>query len=116
MARIEPEDVEEVTDIDLEPTDVQAFVDDAHRIVQRRCAPYVSEDLHEDLATTEVYLAAHLLTSKSPQIQSTSAGVGVNVSYVTRDEDFWHKAILADPSGRLARPDGWSVMSTHQES
>lgn len=117
MARIEPEDIEEVTDVDLPSTDVQAFIDDAHRIVQRRCAGHASENAQKDLAMVEVYLGLHLLTSKSPQIQSTSAE-GVNVSYAVdgSGSDYWHKAILADPTGRLARPDGWAVYSTHTEA
>jgi len=111
MARIEPEDIEEVVDVDLEPTDVQSFIEDAHRIVQRRCSSHATTQEHEELATTEVYLAAHLITSKSPQVSSTSAE-GISVSYETEQQDYWHKAILADPTGRLARPDGWTVMTT----
>jgi len=117
MARIEPEDIEEVADFDLEPSDVQGFIDDAHLIVQRRCAPYATDADQQSLASTEVYVAAHLLTSKSPQVQSTSAE-GMSVSYARGDggDDYWHKAILTDPTGRLARPDGWNVYSTHQDA
>lgn len=115
MARIEPEDIEEVLDIDLPPSDVQSFIDDAHRIIQRRCAPYASDEDEADLAMTEVYLGAHLLTSKSPQIRSTSAE-GLSASYAVSEDDYWHKALLADPTGRLARPDGWNVFSTHNEA
>lgn len=115
MARIEPEDIEEVADVDLSPSDVQSFIDDAHRIVQRRCAPYASNGDEPDLAMVEVYLGAHLLTSKSPQIQNTSAE-GLSASYAVDEDGYWHKALLADPTGRLARPDGWNVFSTHQDA
>jgi len=117
MARIEPEDIEEVADIDLGPSDVQGFIDDAHRVVQRRCAPHASDADQKDLATTEVYLAAHLMVSKSPQVSSVSAET-MNVSYAIdpEGEDYWHRALLVDPTGRLARPDGWNVYSTHQNA
>lgn len=117
MARAEPEDLEEVVDFDLTPTDVQAFIDDAHRVIQRRCAPYAGDSEQAELSTTEVYLAAHLLTSKSPQVSSTSAET-MNVSYAIdpEGEDYWHRALLVDPTGRLARPDGWNVYSTHNEA
>jgi hypothetical protein len=114
MARIEPEDIEEVADIDLPPTDVQAFIDDAHRIVQRRCAEYASERDQKDLAMVEVYLGAHLMMSKSPQVTSTSAeGISASFAVDGNGDDYWHKAILADPTGRLARPDGWNIFTTH---
>lgn len=117
MARIEPEDIEEVIDLELPPSDVQAFIDDAHRIIQRRCAPYATDADQADLAATETYLAAHLLTSKSPQVTSTSAeGMSVDYARDGSGNDYWHKAILTDPTGRLARPDGWNVFSTHQEA
>lgn len=116
MARIEPEDVEEVAEFDLEPSDVQSFIEDAHLIVQRRCAPYATSADQKALASTETYVAAHLLTSRSPQVQSTSAeGMSISYNRDSEGDDYWNRAVLADPTGRLSRPDGWNVYSTHQQ-
>lgn len=112
MARITPEDVDEVTDIDLQASDVQAFCDDAHEIVQERVAPYADDSDQDKLAQVETYLAAHLITAKSPVIQSTSSDA-ISATYATSGSVYWRRAILADPTGRLARPEGWPVMSTH---
>lgn len=113
MARITPEDVDEVTDVDLQASDVQAFCDDAHAIVQQRVAPYADTDDQSDLARVETYLAAHMLTAKSPIIKSTSSDA-ISASYDTSGDgsEYWNRAILSDPTGRLARPEGWPVAST----
>lgn len=109
MARINYEDVAEVFETDLEPSVLTAFIEDAHQIVEQRCAPYTDDT--GALASVEVYLAAHLATSKEPRVQSASHE-GVDVAYEGNGQRYWHKAILADPTNRLARPTGHKVFTT----
>lgn len=101
MARITHEDVYEVLDTELDEAKVEAFIEDAHRIVNSRCAPYTDDE--RALAAVETYVAAHLATTRDPnftEIEHESAS-GV----LDRDgNDYWHTAITVDPTSRLARP------------
>lgn len=109
MSRITATDVAEIFETSLEPSVLTAFVEDAHRIVEQRCGPYTDDQ--DALATVETYLAAHLATAKDPRISQGSHD-GIQVAYEGSGERYWHKAILADPTNRLARPSGYATFST----
>lgn len=84
-------------------------VEDAHRIVEQRCGPYTDDE--DALATVETYLAAHLATAKDTRVSQGSHG-GIQVTYEASGERYWYKAVLADPTNRLARPGGYATFST----
>lgn len=109
MARITPDDVYEVLDTELEEPTLQAFIEDAHRVVNERIAPYTDDE--SALAAVETYLAAHICTSKDPRVQSASHE-SVSFDYEEgRGQEYWHNAIMQDPTGRLARPSGFPVVT-----
>lgn len=101
MTRITPDDIREILDTDLGEVELQAFIEDAHRVVNERCAPHTHD--REALAAVESYLAAHLATSKDPRVGSFSHE-SVDIEYTEDGQRYWHKAVLVDPTGRLARP------------
>jgi hypothetical protein len=103
MTRITPADVAEILDTELSEATLQAFVEDAHRIVNQRCAPYTDDD--SALSAVETYVAAHLATAKDPQF-SEVAHESVSMTKAIDDDgnDYWHQALLIDPTSRLARP------------
>lgn len=101
MTRITPDDVFEVLETDVEHDSMHAFIEDAHRIVNNRCAPYTADS--GALAAVETYLAAHLATTRDPQfteVTHESAGAVLDVN----GNDYWHQAVMVDPTSRLARP------------
>lgn len=107
MARISPQDVDEILDNDIPQPVLEAFVEDAHSVVEERCSPYTSDT--NALASVETYLAAHFATTKEPRIQSTSHE-SVSFEYAEQQgHKFWERAVLLDPTSRLARPSGWPV-------
>lgn len=101
MTRIVPHDVEEVLETELDNTTLMAFIEDAHSVVNDRCAPHTDDD--ERLADVETYLAAHLATAKEPRVSST-AGAVTEVELDTEGDRYWHQAVLMDPTGRLDTP------------
>lgn len=107
MPRITTADVEEITDTDVSEESIHAVIEDAHTVVNNRIAQYTDDS--GALAAVETYLAAHLLTSKEPRVQAASHE-GVSFEYAEGEgQTFWHQAILMDPTGRLARPNGYPV-------
>jgi len=109
MPRITTEDVREIVDTDVSEESLHAFIEDAHRVVNQRIAPYTDDS--GAISAVETYLAAHLATSKEPRVQSASHE---SVSFEYSEEQgqkHWHQAILLDPTGRLARPNGYPVVS-----
>lgn len=110
MARITPDDVTELLDTDLEEDSLLAFIEDAHLVVNDRIAPYTDDA--ERLAAVETYVAAHLATSKDPRVQS-AAHESAEFEYAEdQGQTYWHRAIMMDPTGRLARPSGYPVYTT----
>jgi hypothetical protein len=110
MTRIAPHDVAEVLETDLDSAELTAFIEDAHRIVERRCAPFVDDT--SELAAVETYLAAHLATAKEPRVASASHE-SVEVELDVSPDEYWHQALLVDPSGRLDVPNrGYTVFTT----
>lgn len=108
--RITTADVYEILDTEMPEEDIQAFMEDAHTVVNNRIAPY--SDDQDSLAAVETYLTAHLATSKEPRVQSASHE---SVSFEYSEEQgqkYWHDAIMMDPTGRLARPNGYPVYTT----
>jgi len=107
--RITTADVREVIDSDVSEEALHAFIEDAHTVVNNSIAPYTSDS--ESLSAVETYLAAHLSTSKEPRVQSASHE-GVSFEYSEEQgQKYWHNAIMMDPTGRLARPNGYPVAS-----
>jgi hypothetical protein len=109
MARISHYDVAEVLETDLDEAELMAFIEDAHRIVEDRCTPYSDDE--SALSAVETYLAAHLATAKEPRVTSGSHG-GVDIEYEDDPDRYWHKAVLLDPTNRLARPGGYTIATT----
>jgi hypothetical protein len=109
MARISYHDVSEIFETDLDESTLLAFIEDAHQIVEERCAPHTSDE--GALASVETYLAAHLATSKDPRVKSASHA-GVDVEYSGNSDNYWHQAVLADPTNRIARPNGYTTLTT----
>lgn len=111
MARISPEDIDEIMDTEgISRQTLEAFAEDAHRVVEERCAPHTRDT--DALIAVETYLAAHLACSKEPRIQSTSHE-SVSIEYAEEQAyKFWHRAILLDPTSRLSRPNGYPVYTT----
>jgi len=108
MTRVSPQDVFEVLDTELSESKTQAFIEDAHRIVNQRCAPYTDDE--GALAAVETYLAAHLATTRDPQFTEIShESVGGVLD--KNGNDYWHQALLVDPTSRLARPN-YATFST----
>ena len=110
MPRVTPHDVAEVLDTDLDSVELSTFVSDANRIVNDRCEPYTGDD--NALANVETYLAAHLATTKEPEVSSLthhSTQVSINID----SKRYWNKAVMLDPTGRLDKPDrGYSTFTT----
>ncbi|NHX41389.1 MULTISPECIES: hypothetical protein [Haloarcula] len=109
MSRINYHDVAEIFETDLSESDLIAFVEDAHRIVENRCSAHTSDE--DALAAVETYLAAHLASSKDPRVQSASHE-SVDIEYNAGGDRYWHRAVLADPTNRLARPNGFTTLTT----
>ena len=110
MARITPHDVAEILDTELEDVSLQAFVSDAHRVVEQRCAPHTDDA--DALGDVEAYVAAHLATAKDPRVNMASHE-SVDVEFETDPHRYWQHAVLLDPTGRLDRPDhGYGVATT----
>ena len=109
MARINYYDVAEVLETDLDEAELEAFVADAHLIVEDRIADYCDDE--GALAAVETYLAAHLSTSKDPRVESVSHE-GVDAELGTTGDRYWHQAVLLDPTNRLARPGGFPIATT----
>lgn len=108
--RVTTADVYEVLDTDIPEEAIHAFIEDAHTVVNNRIAPY-SDDA-DALAAVETYLAAHLATTKEPRVDAASHE-GVSFEYAgEQGQKYWHDAIMMDPTGRLARPNGYPVYST----
>jgi len=108
--RITTADVKEIADLDVSEESIHAFIEDAHTVVNNRIAPYTDDS--DALAAVETYLTAHLATSKEPRVQSASHE-SVSFEYAEEQgQKYWHQAILMDPTGRLARPNGYPVYST----
>lgn len=108
--RITTADVGEILDSELSEEAIHAFIEDAHSVVNNRIAPYTDDS--DALAAVETYVAAHLATSKEPRVQAASHE-SVSFEYAEEQgQKYWHKAILLDPTGRLARPNGYPVVST----
>lgn len=108
--RITTADVREVLETDVPNEDLHAFIEDAHLVVNNRIAPYTDDS--NALAAVETYLTAHLVTTREPRVASASHE-SVSFEYSTdTGQAYWHKAILVDPTGRLARPNGYPVYST----
>jgi len=109
--RITTTDVKEVIDIDIDEPSLQAFIDDAHTVVNNRIAPYTDD--RDALAGVETHLAAHIASSKEPRVDAASHE-SVEFEYAgEQGQKYWHNAIMIDPTGRLARPNGYPVYSTH---
>ena len=114
MTRIAPHDVAEVLETDLDSAELTAFIEDAHRIVERRCAPFVDDT--GELADVETYVAAHLATAKEPRVASASHE-SVDVDLDVSPDEYWHQALLIDPTGRLDIPNrGYTVVTTGGDS
>lgn len=110
MSRITVDDVREILDTELDDTSLMAFTEDAHTVVNTRLAPYTGDET--SLAAVETYVAAHLATSKDPRVQS-AAHESAEFEYSEKQgQSYWHRAIVLDPTGRLARPSGYPVHST----
>ena len=110
MVRIVPSDVEEILDTELDGAELFAFIEDAHRIINERCASLTDDD--EALAAVETYLAAHLATAKEPRVSRTSGAV-TTVELETDPETYWRRAKMLDPTGQLGTPQtGYPVAST----
>lgn len=108
MTRITTQDVTELFETDLVEADVLAFIEDAHRIVENRCAEHTSNE--DALAAVEAYLAAHLASAKDPRVTSASHASG-DVEFGANGNRYWHNAVLADPTNRLARPNGYTTLT-----
>lgn len=107
--RITTADVREVLDSEVSEEALHAFIEDAHTVVNNRIAPYTDDS--DSLSAVETHLAAHLATSKEPRVQSASHE-SVSFEYAEEQgQKYWHNAILMDPTGRLARPNGYPVVS-----
>lgn len=112
MSRITPDDVREILDTDMGEVSLQAFIEDAHRVVNDRCAPHTHD--RDALASVETYLAAHLATTKDPRVSAVDHE-SVSIEYADEGDgqQYWHKAIMVDPTGRLARPSkGYPIYTT----
>lgn len=110
MTRTTLADVKEVVDTDLSDSALNKFIDDAHVAVNDKIAPYTDDS--DALEAVERYLAAHMATTKEPRVVSASHE---SVSFEYDEEEgqrYWHQAILMDPTGRLARPNGYPVYTT----
>jgi len=111
VSRITIDDVLEILDTEVDEPAIQAFIEDAHRVVNQRIAPYTDDE--SALAAVETYLAAHIATSKDPRVQSASHE-SVSFEYEEgRGQEYWHNAIMQDPTGRLARPGGYTVITAN---
>lgn len=109
--RITTTDVREIIDVDVDEPSLQAFIEDAHIVVNNRIAPYTDD--RSALAGVETHLAAHIASSKDPRVSSASHE-SVEFEYAgEQGQRHWHTAIMIDPTGRLARPNGYPVYSTH---
>jgi hypothetical protein len=109
MSRISYHDLTEIFETDLSEGELMAFIEDAHRIVEDRCAEHTSDE--EALAAVEVNLAAHLASSKDPRVTSASHA-SADVEFGANGNRYWHNAVLEDPTNRLARPNGYTVLTT----
>jgi len=110
MPRVTPHDVAEVLDTDLDSVELSTFVSDANTIVNKRCEPYTDDE--GALADVETYLAAHLATTKEPEVSSLTHQ-NVRVDLDIDSKRYWNKAVMLDPTGRLDKPDrGYSTFST----
>lgn len=111
MARITPDDVTEILETELQDDSLMAFIEDAHSVVNERIAPYTDDTAR--LSSVETYLAAHLATSRDPRVQ-TASHESVSFEYAeNQGQTYWHRAIMMDPTGRLARPQGYNIYTTH---
>jgi hypothetical protein len=109
--RITTADVREVLDAEVDEPSLTAFIDDAHTVVNNQIAPYTDD--RDALAAVETHLAAHIASSKEPRVQSASHE-SVSFEYAEEQgQKYWHNAIMMDPTGRLARPNGYPVYTTH---
>jgi len=109
MPRITTTDVREIADVDVSEEALHAFIEDAHRVVNERVAPHTDDK--SALSAVESYLAAHLATSEDPRVQSV-AHESVSFEYSSEQgQKYWHNAIMMDPTGRLARPSGYPVVT-----
>ena len=110
MTRVTPHDVAEVLETELVEVELSAFIADANMVVDQRCAGHTDDE--DALATVETYVAAHLATTKEPRVGSTSHE-SVDVDLDTDGNRYWHRAVLLDPTGRLATsPHGHTVATT----
>jgi hypothetical protein len=110
MTQVTPHDVAEILETELESVTLQAFISDAHRIVERRCAPH-TDDM-DALGDVEAYVAAHLATAKDPRV-SVASHESVDVEFETDAHRYWEQAVLLDPTGRLDNPTrGYGIATT----
>ncbi len=110
MPRIDPHDVEQILETELDSASLMTFIGDAHSLVNRRCEPHTDDE--SALADVEAYLAAHLATSKEPRVSAISGAV-TEVEMDASGDRYWHKAVMIDPTGRLNTPDrGYGVATT----
>lgn len=109
-SRITTQDVREILDTEVSEESLHAFIEDAHLVVNQRIAPYTDDS--NALSAVETYLAAHIATSKEPRVQSASHE-SVSFEYAEEQgQKYWHNAIMMDPTGRLARPNGYPIVTT----
>lgn len=110
MARITSHDVDKIIDVEIGETELSTFIEDAHRVVENRISEYTSDE--DALASVEAYLAAHFATATEPAIASVShESVSIDYESDSSSSEYWHKAILLDPTDRLSRPNGYPVYS-----
>lgn len=109
MSRATPADVQEILETQLPDEVLQAFLTDASRVVDERCAGHTSDT--RALASVETYLAAHFATAKEPRV-TTASHDGFDLEYEGESHRYWNRAVLLDPTGRLVRPNGFAY-TTH---
>jgi hypothetical protein len=93
----------------LDEPSLRAFIDDAHTIVEQRCASHTSDE--DALAAVETYVACHLVTAPDPRVQS-AAHADIDVEYEDVEGNYWQRAVLTDPTNRIARPGGYTALTT----
>jgi hypothetical protein len=106
--RVAPEDVIELTGTAVEVEAINAFINTAHRYVQRNLT---GVNLDEGTLTEiEQYLAAHFLTLRDPRIKSEDIAGEYRVSYQIGGDGeglaatmYGQTAVALDTTGTLGR-------------
>lgn len=107
-ARVRGDEVKEIFDTDLTGTQLNIFINSAHRLVNS----LLSTDLTTDLLTEiELWLAAHFAAIRDPRVQQESVAGEWSATYQgktgegLRATTYGQQAIALDTTGKLGQLD-----------